>query len=132
MNEHQHQCAVIEWARLHRQRWPELNYLYAIPNGAHTTDNNRARLVREGLIRGVSDLHLPIPRGCYHGLWIEMKILSGRVSEEQTAWLLAMKGYGHQVTVAYSWISAVQVIEEYLNYSQAQVIEKSAELIPSK
>lgn len=140
MSESQEQCAFIDWARLHRQRWPQLNHLYAIPNGAATSNNNRARLVREGLVCGVCDLHLPVPRGTYHGLWIEMKKIGGCVSEEQCAWLVAMKDYGHQVTVAYSWTSAVIVLEEYLNLGpfaqaaprQAQVIEKSAESIPSK
>lgn len=114
MRESLEQQAVIKWARFNRQQWPCLERLLSIPNGAHTTPKNRARLVREGLIAGVSDLFLPHASKGHHGLWIEMKKVGGHVDEEQVAWLLAMKSEGYEVSVCYSWESAVQIIKDYL------------------
>jgi len=115
ITESQIQQALIKWARLMVGKYPELKYLYAIPNGANTTARNRARLIREGLLAGVSDLHLPIPKGGFIGLWIEMKTDKGKLSPSQLEWLNAMHSYGHQCAVARSWTFAAKVIKDYLN-----------------
>lgn len=71
--EHQIQCTLIHWARLNARNIPELKLLHAIPNGIKTSIGVAAKAKREGMTKGVPDLHLPVPRGGYHGLWIEMK-----------------------------------------------------------
>jgi len=114
MTESEHQKALITWARLSVGKYPELAYLYAIPNGGKRSIITATRLKAEGAIAGVSDLHLPVPRGGYHGLWIEMKTAKGRLQPNQTAWLLAMHTLGHRAQVAHGWEAAREMIINYL------------------
>ena len=75
MSEAKHQSFVIKWTEQPsiRSQWPELKLLYHIPNGG-TRDPIEAKHMKEqGVKRGVPDLHLPVARGKYHGLYIEMK-----------------------------------------------------------
>lgn len=115
MTESDHQKALITWARLSVGRYPDLKYLYSIPNGGKRHIATAARMKAEGARVGVSDLHLPIPRGMFHGLWIEMKSVKGRLSPEQSEWLDAMKGYGHAAYVCRSWDEARTVLTMYLS-----------------
>lgn len=114
MNESDHQKALITWARLSIGKYPELKYLYAIPNGGKRNIMTAARMKAEGVRAGVSDLHLPVPRGGFHGLWIEMKADRGKLSELQAEWLAAMETLGHRAVVAQGWDYARAVIINYL------------------
>lgn len=82
-------------------RWPELSLLFAIPNGARVRPSVALKLKAEGLKRGVPDMLLPVARGGYHGLFIELKDdeKPSRVSPEQREWLrqLAAQGYAAYV-----------------------------------
>ena len=114
MNESDHQKALITWARLSIGKYPELKYLYAIPNGGKRSIVTATRLKAEGAKAGVSDLHLPVPRGGYHGLWIEMKTETGKLSDAQREWLEGMESLGHMAVVARGWDLARAVIINYL------------------
>lgn len=114
MTESEHQKALITWARLSVGKFPELKWLYAVPNGGARAFRTAARLKAEGVHPGVSDLHLPVARGGYHGLWIEMKTETGRVSPAQKEWIAGMTSLGHLAIVARSWDYARSVITEYL------------------
>ena len=86
-NEEQEQMADMRWAALMTDTHPELSLLHAIPNGARTSMSVAKRLKATGLRAGVPDLHLPVARGGYHGLWLELKRqLGGKVSDEQRWW----------------------------------------------
>lgn len=114
MTESDHQKALITWARLSVGRYPDLKYLYAIPNGGKRRIVTAARMKAEGARVGVSDLHLPVPRRGYHGLWIEMKSAKGRLSPEQREWLDAMAQLGHYVCVCRAWDEARTALTMYL------------------
>ncbi len=129
-SEHEEQAAVIQWARLHAGMWPELVWLFAIPNGAYlgrTTEVRKgkvvqvcrqaARLKAEGLLPGVSDLFLPAAHGRYHGLFIEMKHGSNTLTAEQEAFLEAMLGQGYLAMACWGAGQAIEEIECYLRLS---------------
>lgn len=109
------QILLFEWAALNQGKYPELEWMYHIPNGGKRNAREAARLKRMGVKPGVSDVHLPIPRGVYHGLWIEMKSENGKVSPAQSRFLNAMRKHGYKAAVCYGWEEAVAIIEEYLN-----------------
>ena len=46
-----------------------------------------ANLKKEGVKRGVPDICLPVSRGKYHGLYIEMKAGKNKPSKEQKEWI---------------------------------------------
>lgn len=71
--EAQEQEALFRWADFAVGKYPEVKFLYHIPNEGKRSVYNGAALRRQGLKKGVPDLCLPVPSGKYHALYIEMK-----------------------------------------------------------
>jgi hypothetical protein len=123
--EHNEQCALMEWAHTLRGRYPEIRWLHSIPNGAKlpyrkTRGGKRycpeaMWLKAEGMLNGVSDLHLPVAKGAYHSLWVEMKVGYNKPTESQEEYIHAMNELGHYATTCWSMESAKDVVEEYLS-----------------
>lgn len=74
MSEAQEQCKLIKWADkcVQMKIHPELSMLYAVPNGGRRDKAEAAHLKRQGVRAGVPDLCLAVPKGKYHGLYIEL------------------------------------------------------------
>ena len=113
--EHHHQCALIEWARLQANTIPALSMLYAIPNGGHRHIATARKLKSEGVVAGVPDLCLAWASGKYFGLYIEMKSKKGVLSYAQKDWLASLNNAGYAVAVCRSFDEAKKTIEEYLD-----------------
>ena len=73
-----------------------------------------ARRRSMGLVAGVSDLILLIPRGRWHGLCIEMKTIEGKQRDEQKLWQAAVESQGYRYELIRTKQSFQQLIEEYL------------------
>jgi len=114
-DEHAEQAALFSWAEFARDRHPELALLFAIPNGGHRHRAVAARMKAEGVKRGVPDICLPVPRGPWHGLYIELKTDAGRVSREQRRWIGLLTLQGYRAEVCRGWQQARQLIENYLS-----------------
>lgn len=113
--EHQEQCSLITWTNYAQQTYPELNLIFAIPNGGKRNPIVAANLKAEGVKSGVPDLMLPVARGEYHGLFIEMKSKKGRESANQILWRERLTAQNYKCVVCYSWLEAKDVIINYLN-----------------
>lgn len=116
-SERQHQQAVMKWARQPsiRERWPELALLHHIKN---ETTGGAAEVAADkamGVKKGVPDLCLPVARGGFHGLYIEMKTPSGRASEAQRWWGMALKEQGYRAAVCHGYDAAVAELCWYLS-----------------
>ena len=108
------QC-LFRWAQFASGQHPELNLLYHIPNGGARSKATAGRLKAEGVKAGVPDICLPVARGGYHGLYIELKKEhSGTTSQKQKEWLFALSEQGYQAVVCHGWEEAKQEILEYL------------------
>lgn len=113
--EEEEQIQLMRWAHIMRRNHPELMMLHHIPNGGSRGKVEAARFKAAGVKSGVPDLCLPVPRGKYHGLYIEMKRRKGgRVSEDQKAWIHALRKNGYRAEVCRGCTEAAQVIEAYL------------------
>lgn len=109
------QQTLFRWAKLNEKRHPELQLLFHIPNEGKRSYVTGNRMRSEGLKKGVPDLFLPIPKGRFHGLFIEMKrIKGGKISSEQKAWIRSLNAVGYKAVVAFGWEEASKDIEEYL------------------
>ena len=110
------QRAVIQWFALaHRGLGvPHASLLFAIPNGGARNPATGAVLKAEGVRAGVADLMLACPRGGFSGLFIELKTTSGRVREEQKAFIALVIGQGYWAQVARGFDEARVLIERYL------------------
>lgn len=103
------------WAAMQSGKYPELNLLYHVPNGGSRHKAEAGRLRAEGVKAGVPDLCLPVARGQYHGLYIELKRQrGGRTSDHQSEWLDALSAQGYKAALCYGWEQAAGTIIEYL------------------
>lgn len=113
--EHSHQCAVFCWASLNTTRFPVLKWMFAIPNGGERNIIVAASMKAEGVKKGVSDICLPVPMCGYHGLFIEMKKLTGgKESKEQIEFGAFLTEQGYLYRCCYGWEQAVETLEWYL------------------
>lgn len=129
MSEHAEQCMLFQLCDLARGRYPELSLLHAVQNWAGVKGPREgARRKAEGVRAGVPDLHLPVPRGGYASLYVEMKREKLRPTKtkgvrrdrtkttaEQDAWIEGLRKVGNRVEVCYTADEAWEVIEGYLN-----------------
>ena len=117
--EEQEQAAVMEWAMLMEKQYPELALLFHIPNGADRHPAVAAKLKKQGVKAGVPDLFLPVARGGFHGLWVEMKRQKGgRLSDEQKAWIEALTAEKYLAVRADGAEAACDVIYKYLTETE--------------
>lgn len=113
--ESQEQTWLMQWARYASVKYPEIDLLYHCPNGGSRNAIEAARLKAQGVKKGVPDLCLPVPRGDYHGLYIELKRQkNGVLSADQKQWIENLRKQGYRVEVCKGFQSAADVIEEYL------------------
>lgn len=100
-SEAQHQAYVIKWSQQPsiRRQWPELALLHHIPNGGTRDPVEAKHLKQQGVKSGVPDLCLPVPRGRYHGLYIEMKTESGHTTAVQEWWGERLQAQGYPIIV---------------------------------
>lgn len=117
--EAQEQEAVIVWANSMVGRWPELQLLHHIPNGEERSKAAGARLKAQGVKAGAPDLSLPVARGGWHGMYVELKRAdrSNHPSPAQAAWIERLRANGYMVVVAYGADEAIRAIEHYLEMS---------------
>lgn len=115
------QVSLFEWAAFMENRIPELRLMYHVPNEGKRTVTAGARLRKAGLKSGVPDIALPVARGQYIGLYIEMKYGSNKLTKNQEKWLEDLKEQGHMTAVCYGWEQAKDVILRYLGL---QAIER--------
>lgn len=108
MSEANEQQAVVEYCA-----WKHIP-VFHIPNGGSRHPAEAARLKAQGVKAGVPDLCIPVARGNYHSLYIEMKAPKGRISEKQSEWLALLREQGMCAIVCYGAENAIQAINAYM------------------
>ena len=108
------QIQLFHWAFLMRQSLPELQLMFHIPNGGARTKIEGARLKKEGVKSGVPDIFLPVARGGYHGLFIELKAGKNKPSKNQCEWLEDLTICGYSALCCNGFDEAKEAIEGYL------------------
>lgn len=112
--EDEEQIWLFSWAKLNSGKWPELELMHHIPNGGMRSKSEAARFKAMGVKRGVSDVFLPVSKGGYHGLYIELKAKDGRPEKEQTDWIAAVREQGYYAAVCYGGFEAANLVEAYI------------------
>lgn len=118
--EHNIQCACVRWFNL---QWPQYRgLLFAIPNGGARSKATAGKLKAEGVVPGVADLILLVPKlmmiemnpFIICGLCIEMKTAKGRQSPEQKEWQEMVESKGYKYAVCHSLDEFMDTINNYL------------------
>ncbi|WVS23928.1 hypothetical protein QkW1_5 [Ralstonia phage QkW1] len=123
--EFQEQSALIEWCRIPANiaRYPGIDLISASLNGVKLSKAQAGKAKAAGMLAGEHDLRIPVPRGGYVGLIIEMKANSGRPTPAQLWYGERMEEEGHCVRYAWSWIEAKAEIETYLSLPKTNGID---------
>lgn len=112
--EDEEQIWLFSWAKINSGKWPELELMHHIPNGGMRSKPEAARFKAMGVKCGVSDVFLPVAKGGYHGLYIELKAKDGRPEKEQKEWIAAVREQGYYAAVCYGGFEAANLVEAYI------------------
>lgn len=108
------QITLIQWCNLNKCVWPELGLIFHIPNGGQRNKTEARRLKTEGVKAGVPDLFLPVARGKFHGLFIEMKYGNNKATPKQREWIIELNKQGYYAVVCNGFEEAKTTIESYI------------------
>jgi len=114
VTEYGEQQAIFDWATLAQHQYPELDLLLANVNGQYRPGQR----MEPGLKPGIPDIQLPVARGPYIGLWIELKINNNRPTSAQTDWLQQLTAHGHQALICQGADQAIAAIQTYLSLKE--------------
>lgn len=109
-SEHQIQKAVFQWLRTVH---PKV-VAYAIPNAARRSAAQAAYLKAEGLRAGMPDIVIAKACGGFHGLYIELKTKTGRLSDVQKETLFDLAREEYACAVSRSVDETIELITTYL------------------
>ena len=90
--------------------------VFHIPNGGHRHMSVAVQMKRIGVKAGVPDLFMPLAKGEYHGLFIEMKrrnFTPSKLTDNQREWIALLKKNGYAAFVCAGAESAIKCIDWY-------------------
>lgn len=108
------QCALFAWARLMQGTLPGLRLLRGSLNGVKLTKAQAGKAKAAGMLKGEHDVMLPVPRGGYSGLSIELKHGDNQPTADQLDYGERMEQEGWMVRYCWEWTEAAEVIVGYL------------------
>lgn len=116
MSEFAEQSALFTWARLPavRAKYPGIDLLEGSMNGVKLTKAQAGKAKAAGMLTGSHDIKLPVSRGPYIGLSIELKYGKNKPTEQQLWYGGRLQQEGWRVEYAWSWTEARDVIVQYL------------------
>lgn len=113
-DEEEMQIAFFTWVRLNEKNYPELRFLFAIPNGGKRDVVTASKLKAGGTRPGIPDTFLPVQKRGYSGLWIEFKTKSGRLSKEQLEFAVHLEQNRFLYVICREFTHAVKEVIDYL------------------
>jgi hypothetical protein len=116
MSEFTSQAALFTWARLPTivKAYPGIDLLEGSMNGVRLTKAQAGKAKAAGMLKGSHDVKLPIARGPYRGLSIEMKFGKNTLTDEQKWYGQRLRNEGWRVEACWDWVAARNLVIEYL------------------
>jgi hypothetical protein len=108
------QVAVFQWRNLQLNVYPELKYMFSTLNGVRLPIGVAVKMKRSGMTRGVLDIWLPVRRGGYSGLVIELKHGDNDTTPEQKEWIEFLKDQGFCAVATWGVDETIGEITNYL------------------
>jgi hypothetical protein len=104
------QVSVMTWIKI---QYPNILVTIA-PSGVKLSIGVAMKMKRMGYSLGTPDIMIFEARKGKHGLFIELKTRTGKVSPEQKEWHQKLKERNYEVEVCWSFEEAICTIENYL------------------
>lgn len=112
------QVSLFKWARNPAvlAKHPCLDLLSCSLNGVRLSKAQAGKAKAAGMLAGEYDIKLPVARGKFIGLIIEMKAGKNTLTKEQKWYGDRMREEGHLVLAFWDWALAKDAIIEYLKF----------------
>ena len=116
MSEHAEQVRLFGWARARRTlaAYPDMELLEGSMNGVPLGKVSAIKAKAAGMLKGAHDIRLPVKRGEFTGLSIELKVGDNKPTKEQLWYGKAIERQGWKVCYCWGFESAKQQIIDYL------------------
>jgi len=106
----QYECVTWFWNTYPVYR----GLLYHIPNGGKRTAREASTLKSVGVVSGIPDLCLAIPRSGSGALYIELKTETGKVRPEQEKTISRLRQAGNKAEVIKNLSTFIELVENYI------------------
>ncbi len=103
--------------------YPGIDLLEGSMNGVRLTKAQAGKARAAGMLKGSHDVKLPVARGPYVGLSIEMKFGRNKPTDEQEWYAKRLREEGWRVEFCWDWTEARGIVIEYL--TQADLFDKA-------
>lgn len=123
-----HQIALFDWIRhpATLRKYPELKLASCSLNGVKLSKAQAGKARASGMLAGEHDVRLPVARGGYTCLSVEMKAGDNRPSDKQLEYGELLEAEGGFVRYCWTWIEAKEVIEAYLAMPRLSFVSSGA------
>ena len=113
------QQSCVQWFRFQYPAYESL--LFAVPNAARRSHATASRMKAEGMVSGVADLILLVPRGRFASLCIEMKTkrAGSKQGDRQKSWQQDAEAVGNKYVICKSLEDFCREVTLYM--SQASI-----------
>ena len=128
--EFQMQAALFTWARNPAvlKKYPALALLEGSLNGVKLTAAQAGKAKAAGMLKGAHDVTLPVARGMWTGLSIELKAGKNKPTEEQIEYGQRLAAEGWRICFVWDdWEAAMGEIVDYLSHAPHGSISKPPE-----
>lgn len=126
--EHEHQVAIFKQAAIYEPQYPLLALLQGSLTGVNLDIIKAKRAKDAGVKAGFPDINLPVARGGYNGLYIELKTAKGSVRPDQDRIMGLLDQEGHLVLLLKDFSSA-EVFDIIMKYLAGKIVRP---VVPSK
>jgi hypothetical protein len=113
------QINVVNWFKHNFPHYKKDIHHFA--NQRRCSQQQGRLLKRMGVTKGVSDLHLALPKDDYAGMWLELKADNGKPTKEQLEFIEHKNNRGYYATWVTGENNAKREILNYLGVSNPKL-----------
>ena len=99
---------------MYERKYPQLELLNSSLNGVNLDIREAKRAKDAGMKKGFPDINLPVARGGFIGLYIELKEGNNKPTVDQIRILNILGREGHLPLIVKGSTKAIEIIENYL------------------
>lgn len=106
--------AIFQWRDVVVGTYPELKLLHHIVNEGRRGFVAQRAFKRQGGLKGMLDIHLPVARCGFNSLYIEQKREGNKPTKEQLEIAKLLRKEGNAVFLSYSHEQSERIILDYI------------------